>query len=113
MGFFLKVFQDRRTKMGYQYSLCLKETADVVDSIDTIKTDGRLQTLGKIDLNFGYRSSSFQYMEDLAAIVAVTFRLHPSGSSQKRLQEYLKRWSLKTFREKYRRGFLKFNLLSY
>lgn len=70
----------------------MKETADVVDSIDIIKTDGRFQTLSKIDLNFGYRSSSFQYMEDLAAIVAVTFRLHPSRSSKKRLEEYLKRW---------------------
>jgi UDP-N-acetylenolpyruvoylglucosamine reductase len=69
----------------------LKETADVVDSIDIVKTDGRFQTLSRIDLNFGYRSSSFQYMEDLAAIVAVTFRLHPSGSTKKRLQEYLNR----------------------
>lgn len=68
-----------------------QETADVVESVDFVTTDGRLQRLERADLNFGYRSSPFQSMPDLAAIVAVTFRLQSSGTSKTRLQEYLER----------------------
>ena len=52
----------------------LKQTADVVDSVEIVTTDGKFQTLNRVDLSFGYRSSPFQDMEDLAAIAAVTFR---------------------------------------
>uniref|UniRef100_A0A2N9ERM1 UDP-N-acetylmuramate dehydrogenase n=1 Tax=Fagus sylvatica TaxID=28930 RepID=A0A2N9ERM1_FAGSY len=68
-----------------------QETADVVDRVDIIKNNGRFQTLNRIDLKFGYRSSPFQFMKDLGAIVAVTFRLQPSGSAKRRLQECLER----------------------
>ncbi|GMN28087.1 hypothetical protein TIFTF001_001920 [Ficus carica] len=68
-----------------------QETADVVESVDFVTTDGRLQRLERADLNFGYRSSPFQSMPDLAAIVAVTFQLQSSGTSKTRLQEYLER----------------------
>ncbi|KAL5581814.1 hypothetical protein UlMin_014256 [Ulmus minor] len=67
------------------------ETADAVDSVDIITIDGMLRRLHRADLNFGYRSSPFQDMEDLAAIVAATFRLQRSGASKTRLQEYLDR----------------------
>ena len=79
--------------MGCQCSYCLKETADVVDRVDIIKNNGRFQTLNRINLKFGYRSSPFQFMKDLGAIVAVTFQLQPSGSAKRRLQECLERWS--------------------
>ncbi|PON43693.1 UDP-N-acetylenolpyruvoylglucosamine reductase [Parasponia andersonii] len=68
-----------------------QETADVVESVDFVTFDGRLRRLERADLKFGYRSSPFQRMPDLAAIVAVTFRLQSSGTSKTRLQEYLAR----------------------
>uniref|UniRef100_A0A5B7BTU1 UDP-N-acetylmuramate dehydrogenase n=1 Tax=Davidia involucrata TaxID=16924 RepID=A0A5B7BTU1_DAVIN len=68
-----------------------QEIADVIDSIEIITTEGKFQTLKRTDLDFGYRSSPFQEMDDLAAIVAVTFRLKHSESARKRLQEYMER----------------------
>ncbi|GMI68994.1 hypothetical protein HRI_000568700 [Hibiscus trionum] len=68
-----------------------QETADSVESIDIVTTDGKFRTLNRVDLSFGYRSSPFQDMNDLAAIVAVTFRLEGSVSARKRQQELLKR----------------------
>ncbi|KAL1162475.1 hypothetical protein V6Z11_A07G203100 [Gossypium hirsutum] len=68
-----------------------QETANVIESIDIVTTEGNFRTLNRIDLTFGYRSSSFQDMDNLAAIVAVTFRLEHSGSAKKRQQELLKR----------------------
>ncbi|KAK9038941.1 hypothetical protein V6N11_023782 [Hibiscus sabdariffa] len=69
----------------------LKETADSIESIDIVTTEGKFRTLDRVDLSFGYRSSPFQDMNDLAAIVAVTFRLQGSVSARKRQQELLKR----------------------
>ncbi|CAL5372472.1 unnamed protein product [Camellia sinensis] len=70
-----------------------QETADVIDSIEIVTTEGKFQILNRTDLNFGYRTSPFQDMEDLAAIVAVTFQLKHSESARRRQQEYLERGS--------------------
>ncbi|XWS75465.1 hypothetical protein CRYUN_Cryun01aG0090800 [Craigia yunnanensis] len=56
-----------------------------------VKTEGNFQTLNRVDLSFGYRSSPFQDMKDLAAIISVTFRLQSSVSARKRQLELLKR----------------------
>ncbi|KAK3218237.1 hypothetical protein Dsin_012207 [Dipteronia sinensis] len=69
----------------------MKETGDVIDSVDVVTVQGNLQRLEKNDLNFGYRSSTFQDMKDLAAIVAVTFQLQESGSARAKQQECLER----------------------
>ncbi|CAL5326003.1 unnamed protein product [Camellia sinensis] len=69
-----------------------QETADVIDSIEIVTTEGKFQILNRTDLNFGYRTSPFQDMEDLAAIVAVTFQLKHSESARRRQQEYLESW---------------------
>lgn len=58
---------------------------------DIFTSYGRFRTLNRIDLNFGYRSSSFQDMDELAAIVAATLQLQGSGSARIRQQEYLER----------------------
>ncbi|XVF20803.1 hypothetical protein REPUB_Repub12eG0034300 [Reevesia pubescens] len=68
-----------------------QETANCIESIDIVTTEGNFRTLNRVDLSFGYRSSPFQDTKDLAAIVAVTFRLQVSGSARKRQQEFLKR----------------------
>lgn len=68
-----------------------QETADVVDSVEIVKNDGSFQTLNRINLKFGYRTSPFKFMKDLGSIVAVMFKLQPSGSAKRRLQEYLER----------------------
>ncbi|KAF7129185.1 hypothetical protein RHSIM_Rhsim10G0067200 [Rhododendron simsii] len=68
-----------------------QETADVVDSIEMVTTEGELQRLNRMDLKFGYRLSPFQDMKDLAAIVAVTFRLKQSESARRRQIEHLER----------------------
>ncbi|KAL5743301.1 hypothetical protein ACOSQ2_026417 [Xanthoceras sorbifolium] len=68
-----------------------QETGDVIDSVDIVTVKGTIQRLERNDLNFGYRSSTFQDMEDLAAIVAVTFRLQQSGSARRKQQECLGR----------------------
>ncbi|CAI9766926.1 unnamed protein product [Fraxinus pennsylvanica] len=67
------------------------ETADSIDCVEIITSEGEHQMLKKSDLAFGYRSSPFQNMEDFAAITAVTFRLEFSESARRQQQEYLKR----------------------
>lgn len=69
----------------------LQETADFVDSIEIVTTGGELQRLNRMDLKFGYRLSPFQDMKDLAAIVAVTFRLKQSELARRRQIEHLER----------------------
>lgn len=69
----------------------MKETSNSIESIDIVTTEGKFQALDRVDLSFGYRSSPFQDMKDLAAIVAVTFRLQGSESARKRQQELMKR----------------------
>ncbi|KAK1575142.1 hypothetical protein Q3G72_003020 [Acer saccharum] len=59
-----------------------QETGDVIYSVDVVTVQGKLQRLEKNDLNFGYRSSTFQDMKDLAAIVAVTFQLQERRTTQ-------------------------------
>ncbi|KAJ4964048.1 hypothetical protein NE237_023987 [Protea cynaroides] len=68
-----------------------QETADTIYTVEIVTIDGRHQTLHRNDLSFGYRRSSFQKMEDMAAIVAVTFQLKPSASARERQQAYLQR----------------------
>lgn len=68
-----------------------QETADAIASIEIVTIEGRLLTLNRSDLDFGYRSSPFQDMEDLAAIVSVTFQLKRSESARIRLLENLER----------------------
>lgn len=68
-----------------------QETADTIDCVEIITSEGEHQMLKKSDLAFGYRSSPFQHMEDFAAITAVTFRLEVSESARGQQQEYLKR----------------------
>lgn len=68
-----------------------KETAGVIDSVDIVTLGGKLQRVSRNDLKFGYRSSSFQDMKDLAAIVAVTFQLQESISARRKQREYLER----------------------
>ncbi|OMO80228.1 UDP-N-acetylenolpyruvoylglucosamine reductase [Corchorus capsularis] len=68
-----------------------QETANTIESIDIVTTEGKFQTLNRVDLSFGYRTSPFQSMKDLAAIIAVTFQLQSSKSAKKRQQEFLKR----------------------
>ncbi|XP_019051678.1 PREDICTED: uncharacterized protein LOC104588321 [Nelumbo nucifera] len=72
-----------------------QETVDAIDIVEIVTVDGRHQILYRSDLAFGYRVSPFQAMQDLAAIVDVTFRLLPSASAKERQQAYLrkKRWS--------------------
>lgn len=78
-------------KLGTCSRFTLQETADVVDSIEIVTTEGELQRLNRMDLKFGYRLSPFQDMKDLAAIVAVTFRLKQSESARRRQIEHLER----------------------
>lgn len=68
-----------------------QETADAIHCVDIITMDGRLHRLSRTDLNFGYRSSPFQDMQELAAITAVTFKLQHSGSAKRRQHEYMER----------------------
>lgn len=68
-----------------------QETADAMHSVDIITMDGRLHRLNRTDLNFGYRSSPFQDMQELASITAVKFKLQPSGSAKRRQYEYMER----------------------
>lgn len=46
-----------------------QETADTIDTVEIITSDGEYQILHRDELTFGYRSSIFQDM-NLAAIVA-------------------------------------------
>ncbi|KAL9424895.1 hypothetical protein AB3S75_031924 [Citrus x aurantiifolia] len=68
-----------------------QETAGVIDSVDIVTLGGKLQRVSRNDLKFGYRSSSFQDMKDLAAIVAVTFQLQESTSARRKQRGYLER----------------------
>ncbi|XP_019055635.1 PREDICTED: uncharacterized protein LOC109115758 [Nelumbo nucifera] len=72
-----------------------QENVDAIDTVEIITVDGRHQILYRSDLAFGYRMSPFQAMQDLAAIVSVTFRLLPSALANERQQAYLRkrRWS--------------------
>ncbi|KAK6927945.1 UDP-N-acetylenolpyruvoylglucosamine reductase, C-terminal [Dillenia turbinata] len=68
-----------------------QETADVIESVEIVTMDGIFHTLRGNELNFGYRFSPFQIMENLAAITAVTFKLEHSESARRRQLEYLER----------------------
>ncbi|XP_022894228.1 uncharacterized protein LOC111408708 [Olea europaea var. sylvestris] len=67
-----------------------QETADTIDCVEIFTTEGEHGSLKRSDLDFGYRSSPFQNMEDFAAITAATFRLEFSETARRQKQEYLK-----------------------
>lgn len=69
----------------------MKETADAIDTIEIITIDGKLKVMKRSELSFGYRYSPFQEMDDLGAIVAITFRLKRSESARRRQLENLER----------------------
>ncbi|RZC79282.1 hypothetical protein C5167_003471 [Papaver somniferum] len=66
-----------------------QEISDVISSVEILQTDGRLETINQNDLAFSYRKSSFQDMEDLAAIVAVTFKIKPFPLAREQQKAYL------------------------
>ncbi|XP_031499840.1 uncharacterized protein LOC116264057 isoform X2 [Nymphaea colorata] len=68
-----------------------QEISDVIESVEIITINGEHRLIGRNDLLFYYRQSSFQKMQDLAAIVAVTFHLTPSSTSKTKAEEYLSR----------------------
>lgn len=68
-----------------------QETADVLESAEVVNREGEVSVLGREDVRFGYRWSSLQEMEDLAAIVAVTFQLWPAPAARDRQREFLDR----------------------
>ncbi|XP_008807119.3 UDP-N-acetylenolpyruvoylglucosamine reductase-like [Phoenix dactylifera] len=68
-----------------------QETGHVIDSVEMVTMDGEVRVLRRSDLAFGYRRSTFQQMEDLAAIVAVTFRLVPAETARERQRALLER----------------------
>ncbi|KAJ9682882.1 hypothetical protein PVL29_018750 [Vitis rotundifolia] len=68
-----------------------QETAGVVHGVEFVTTEGKFQSLYRTDLKFGYRSSPFQNMKNLAAIVAVTFQLKHSASARRMQRQYLER----------------------
>jgi UDP-N-acetylmuramate dehydrogenase len=69
------------------------ETGDVVESVEIVSELGVSRTLtsSQGDLDWAYRTSPFQSMPGLAAIVAATFRLKKSGDARKRLMDYMDR----------------------
>ncbi|KAI3965911.1 hypothetical protein MKX01_010868 [Papaver californicum] len=66
-----------------------QDISDAIYSVEILQTDGRLESVNQNDLAFSYRKSSFQDMEDLAAIVAVTFKLKPFPSAREQQKAYL------------------------
>ncbi|KAK9091313.1 hypothetical protein Sjap_024490 [Stephania japonica] len=68
-----------------------QETSDTVNSVEIVTIDGERRVFDRNNLAFGYRWSCFQEMEDLAAIVSVTFRLKASSLSRARQQDYMAR----------------------
>lgn len=69
-----------------------QETAHSIHSVDIVTKDGQFHRLNRTDLNFGYRSSPFQDMQELAAIIAVTFKLEQSESAKRLHYEYMERY---------------------
>ncbi|XP_072985788.1 uncharacterized protein [Typha latifolia] len=68
-----------------------QETGNVIDAVEVVTKEGELRELKRNDIAFGYRWSSFQEMKDLAAIVAVTFRLMPEEKARERQRALLER----------------------
>lgn len=68
-----------------------QETGEAVESVEVVSREGEVRILGRDDVRFGYRWSSLQDMQDLAAIIAVTFRLRPVPAARDRQREFLDR----------------------
>lgn len=69
------------------------ETGDVIDSVEIVTVAGTSRTLtrGQEQLAWAYRTSPFQQIEGLAAIVAATFKLDKSGDARKRQLNFMDR----------------------
>lgn len=63
------------------------ETANKLVSVDFVQEDGTLVTIEKQDLEFGYRTSSFQSMK--GAIVGATFKLSSSLTARQKQLEII------------------------
>ncbi|PKA65292.1 hypothetical protein AXF42_Ash005624 [Apostasia shenzhenica] len=68
-----------------------QETAEVVESVEVVMRDGDFRVLTREEVRYGYRWSSLQEMDDMAAIVAVTFRLSPAPAARDRQRKFLAR----------------------
>lgn len=69
------------------------ETGDVVESVEIVTVAGTSRTLSRSqgELAWAYRTSPFQQMEGLAAIVATTFKLERSSDARKRQLKFMDR----------------------
>ena len=69
------------------------ETCDLLEEVEFLHEDGRIQLLKKEELKFSYRTSSFQKMK--GAILSATFRLI-EGSDAREKQEKLLKYRMET-----------------
>ncbi|CAK9192480.1 unnamed protein product [Sphagnum troendelagicum] len=70
-----------------------QETADVLQSVEIVTSSGDWCTLSKEreELAYSYRTSPFQKMKHVAAIVAATFQLTPCPNARQRQKLFLDR----------------------
>jgi hypothetical protein len=70
------------------------ETADVLQSVEIITSSGDWCILSKEreELAYSYRTSPFQKMKHVAAIVAATFQLTPCPNARQRQKLFLDRY---------------------
>lgn len=69
-----------------------QESADTIENVSILMMDGSCRVLSRSDLALWYRRSSLQEMEDMAAIIAVTFKLTPSALAMERQRAFLERY---------------------
>jgi UDP-N-acetylmuramate dehydrogenase len=76
-----------------------QETADVLQSVEIVTSSGDWCTLSKEreELAYSYRTSPFQKMKHVAAIVAATFQLTPCPNARQRQKLFLDRYLPSTF----------------
>jgi UDP-N-acetylmuramate dehydrogenase len=75
------------------FSGLVQETADVLQSVEIVTSSGDWCTLSKEreELAYSYRTSPFQKMKHVAAIVAATFHLTPCPNARQRQKLFLDR----------------------
>lgn len=81
------------------FSGLVQETADVLQSVEIVTSSGDWCTLSKEreELAYSYRTSPFQKMKHVAAIVAATFQLTPCPNARQRQKLFLDRYLPSTF----------------
>jgi hypothetical protein len=79
--------------------VCIMETADVLQSVEIVTSSGDWCILSKEreELAYSYRTSPFQKMKHVAAIVAATFQLTPCPNARQRQKLFLDRYLPSTF----------------